>query len=261
MTHIEAREALAIHALDALDPDEAAALEAHLAACSTCTAELASLRRPADEMAAAAPLCVPPARLRARVVATAAALEGAAPPQPVALARVPERRGARHWLRLRPSVQRWQPAAWLAAAVLLLALSGAGAGGYAAYRAQQQLAMDEAALALLTSTETVLDRLAPAPGAAVGPTTHGHWYHRAGVPTQVIVGEALLPLPAGERYVAWLQRPEGWQQAGALVPDAHGSARLVVLGHDPAGTAGVLVTRETDDPIAPRGPAMLRFPG
>ncbi|HET9731512.1 MAG TPA: anti-sigma factor [Acidimicrobiales bacterium] len=44
MTHADASELLGAYALDAVDPDEAAALEAHLETCPRCRAELTSHR-------------------------------------------------------------------------------------------------------------------------------------------------------------------------------------------------------------------------
>jgi anti-sigma factor RsiW len=44
MTHVELQELLGAYALDAVDPDEAAAIEAHLPECPRCRAEVAELR-------------------------------------------------------------------------------------------------------------------------------------------------------------------------------------------------------------------------
>ncbi len=62
---------LPAHALGALEPDEAAAVEAHLGGCPECARELARWRRTTEEIADAAPPVVPSAELRRRVLAAA----------------------------------------------------------------------------------------------------------------------------------------------------------------------------------------------
>jgi anti-sigma-K factor RskA len=56
------------YALDALDPDEARAYEAHLARCERCRNELAGLSEAAGALAYAAEAPVPPVELRARIL-------------------------------------------------------------------------------------------------------------------------------------------------------------------------------------------------
>jgi anti-sigma factor RsiW len=58
----------AAYSLDALDPEEARAYEAHLARCDRCRAELAELTEAAAALAFAAPAPAPPAELRARIL-------------------------------------------------------------------------------------------------------------------------------------------------------------------------------------------------
>lgn len=73
MSHAEAEELLGVHALDALEPGTADELEAHLAECATCRAELREHRAAA---AAMAPAWLPPppelwARIQAHIDAVA----------------------------------------------------------------------------------------------------------------------------------------------------------------------------------------------
>ena len=90
MTHDDVRAALAAEALDALDGDERAQVRAHLQECDECRRELAELREAAGAVAHAAPhRPMEPARsgrLRARLLARAAADRGGAPPAPSAAA-------------------------------------------------------------------------------------------------------------------------------------------------------------------------------
>src|SRR5207248_10274322 len=93
--------------------------------------------------------------------------------------------------------------------------------------AQAQLQLDQLGLALLTSTETKVERLGP----VLNPTgpEHGHWYHRPGVPTQVVVVEFQPPLPVGQGYDGWLQRGNGaWQSVGRFTPNDQGYDRIIL---------------------------------
>jgi|SRR5579875_1590168 len=68
LDHDYYRAMLGAYVLDALDSDERRELEAHLATCVECRAELASLRMAALAMPLAAEEREPPADLRARIV-------------------------------------------------------------------------------------------------------------------------------------------------------------------------------------------------
>ena len=63
----------AAYALDALDPDEAAAYERHLGQCEECRVQLAELTETGASLAFAAVAPAPPARLRASILDAAAA--------------------------------------------------------------------------------------------------------------------------------------------------------------------------------------------
>jgi hypothetical protein len=67
--HEELEQLLALHALGALDGDDLARLEAHLATgCATCAAELAELERVGGYLAWCAPATAPPDALRERLL-------------------------------------------------------------------------------------------------------------------------------------------------------------------------------------------------
>lgn len=61
------KENVAAYALDALDPKEIAALEAHLRTCKSCTADLAAYRGLAEGLLYAVPPKAPPAGLRRKL--------------------------------------------------------------------------------------------------------------------------------------------------------------------------------------------------
>ena len=251
MTHEEALDLLPLLSVDAVDEAEASAIWEHVGGCESCRAELSQFEDAAARLADAAPEQPPPAHLRARVVAGLPAAQ--ASPD---LDRPSAERTAREPGRILLFSRR--PAArWLAvAAVLLLALAGGGAGWIRDTQARSLLRTDRAALALLTSTETTDNRLEPiAPGLSAD--AHGHWFHRVGVPTQVVVGEFLPAITSTRSYAVWQQQGGQWILAGAL--DADG--RLVILGSDGNNVSVTEVTLESGRPAQPTGPVMLRFPG
>lgn len=61
-------EDAAAYVLGALEPDEADALERHIATCPECRAEVETLRGTVDAFASSAPELAPPRRLRGRVL-------------------------------------------------------------------------------------------------------------------------------------------------------------------------------------------------
>jgi anti-sigma-K factor RskA len=69
----ELHQLTAAYALDALEPDEARAYEAHLDSCARCRDELAALSGAASALAYAAAGPQPPAELRGRILETARA--------------------------------------------------------------------------------------------------------------------------------------------------------------------------------------------
>ena len=68
--HEKYKEMLAAHALDALDAEEARELEAHLAGCAECRAELDAWRETSASLACAVPAVEPSAKLRPRILAS-----------------------------------------------------------------------------------------------------------------------------------------------------------------------------------------------
>src|SRR5215211_2897505 len=74
---------LPAYALGALEPDERARVDDHLATCATCRAEAASYAYVVDSLGAAAPQESPPPALKERVLAAAA---GQAVPEGVVVA-------------------------------------------------------------------------------------------------------------------------------------------------------------------------------
>jgi len=249
VTHEEASELLPAYALGALDED-AAELEAHLErcdrCCDRCKEELATYLETAARLGEAVETVRPPEALRQAV-----------------LAGVPERpatRRRRFW-GLTPPTRFSMPLA--AVAALLVVVFGL-AGWSVAQQQQLQaarsaLALDERGLVLLTSTETAVVRLDPV--ARPGSPEHGHWYHRPGVDTQVLVVEFLPKLPAGEAYYGWLQYGDGsWRSAGIFTLDDKGYGRLILVGDDGSGVRRSVVTRQAQTTTRPEGEVVLSWP-
>jgi anti-sigma-K factor RskA len=88
MDSLNVHELTAAYALDALDADEARAYESHLGGCERCRAELASLGEAAGSLAFAVESPAPPARLRAAILAQAAAERENVVPLPVSRSRL-----------------------------------------------------------------------------------------------------------------------------------------------------------------------------
>jgi anti-sigma-K factor RskA len=71
VTHEELRDLIPAYALDALEPEAARAVEAHLPGCGECRDELSSFQAVAAELATGVTPVEPPAALRERVLAVA----------------------------------------------------------------------------------------------------------------------------------------------------------------------------------------------
>jgi hypothetical protein len=246
MTHEEAAAVLPDFALGAFDGD-AAALERHLDTCAVCSAQWSLYLATTTRLAEAVPVLDPPERLRAAVLADGAVLRA-------------DRRYRQH--RRRPITGFLLPAA----AVLILTIGLAGRTLQQQQRleaAQAELRVDGQGLALLTSTETTVQRLEPVIGPLLGPGTpaHGHWYHRQGIQTQVLVAEFLPAPPPGEAYFGWLQRADGSLEArGRFALDSQGYGRLILLGHEGTDVTTALVTLQATSSVAAPGQVVLRWP-
>lgn len=110
--------------------------------------------------------------------------------------------------------------------VALIAASGLMGIRYYAELAAWQL--DERALALVTSSETVAIRLTAAPGVPVA--THAVYRGQAGAKIAVLTLDKFQAAPPGSTYQAWIRRGTTWTSLGTARPDARGSARVVAEG-------------------------------
>ena len=199
---------LELYALGALRPGEADRVTAHLVACPTCRAELAEIAVVVNTLPDVVARREPPAGLKDRILAAAAADAAAGPPA------VAARETARTF---RPT-GGWLPVGALVAAVVLL------------------IALDLNSLRELRTTET--ERAASA--LIAEKVSHGgkNWYmvgldqwqgsggtlFAPGKPDlgPFVVFHDLRPLSGGAMYAVWLVDADGhWVRGANFRPDGH----------------------------------------
>jgi anti-sigma-K factor RskA len=214
MTHQQLIDSAASYALDALDGDERAAFESHLAGCAKCQAEVAAYREVAGALAYAAPTAgvSPPPALRDRILRDAhqvrpiAAARAAVstPPAPLAVspkpappARVPRR-----------SIAPWLVAAASLAAAVGFAFVYRGARAESAElrsevaEARATIARERSTLAAFVGPEvhvvSLTARADQKPGIRV------FWNHTQH--TFVVTALGLPAAPTGKTYQLWAIR-------------------------------------------------------
>lgn len=188
MSHEELQELLALHALDALAPSEAAELETHLATCASCRKELDELRITAGAIGMAVEPVAPAPELRARILARV----GTPPTAPRAAEVV------------RPPASFWRPLAGLAsfaAAAVIVALSMYALGLTERVRTiEGQLAEKRELADFLSSPDTATVILA---GTDEAPKARLKLAYDRRTGHAVLFGYDLPPPPAGKAYQMW----------------------------------------------------------
>jgi anti-sigma-K factor RskA len=202
---------LAAYALGALEAEEAAELERHLATCSQCGARLGWLRLAVDQLPGSVAQLEPPPALRARLLAEVRA-ELEAEAEPVReRGRAVGRRGRWGFF--------WRPATALAATAVLVV------GGVAGY--------------LLRSPESGPSSVvAESPKPALAAAT----LEREGDVATLRV-QRLPKLPPNQVYETWLERDGELEPGSVFVLRRDGSADAAIPG-PLEGASAVLVTRE-----------------
>lgn len=144
------------------------------------------------------------------------------------------------------------------AGVVAIGLTLAALGAFALDRAA--LRRQERALRLLTASDIVPLRLAPAPGVA--PETHGSYRGRRGEDIAVMTFTAFPPAPRGFSYRAWSGRSGRWIPLGKVRPDASGRDLLIIEGPSVTEPPGALrVTLEPSGASGgPTGPTIVAWP-
>lgn len=212
MTHQELIESAASYALDALDGDERAHFEAHLAGCPECRTEVAAYREVAGALAHTAPATAIPRSdaLRERILRdarqvrpiTAGATVGrnaSAPPAPASIATPP---------RERTPYGAWTLAAASIAAAVVIAFAYRGERersrtlGSELAEARTMLVRGDSTLAALVGPEVHVVSLAAEAGQK--PVMRVFWNHTRH--TFVVAAQDMPPAPAGKTYQLWAIR-------------------------------------------------------
>jgi anti-sigma-K factor RskA len=243
------RDMAAAYALDALDAEEAAFFEAHLAECDQCRAEVAELRELTGALAYAAPPVQPPARLRARILDEARGSQALPSRPPTPTLSPPAAPAASRPARSR-TPGGWLP--WLAAAAsLVLALV---AGASLLREREQRLALEsdyrQAVEAAARSDSLLAHVLGPevqtATLAATGeaPAMRLFWDRARGV--MVLSARNLPPPAAGRTYQLWgIAEGEAPVSLGTFETDPTGQA---VVSLPVPRELALAVSAVTDEP-------------
>jgi anti-sigma factor RsiW len=202
------------YAVDALDGEERAQFERHLAGCDTCRAEVASLQETAALMAETTATAPPPA-LRDRVLA---GIAGVRPLPPAATVTALEPR------------RRRRATVWLAAAAAVVAIGGGGVVWSQVHDGGSCDRFCQVAEASDAHTYTV--HLGDATASVVVSRQRNEAY---------IDTHAMPAAPAGKEYVLWLQHGTMLTQAGVM---PKGPDNKVILSGDAASADGAGITIE-----------------
>ena len=229
--HEQYAEDLALYALNAIEGEDRAALELHLATCADCRLELEQLRGDGALLALSTMGPKPPARARRRLL-DAVAKESAAS----ATSRSQDARGTRRsW---------WGALGWAAtAAVIVFAAS--------LWKENAALRQNVSTLRSVVSQQTLeLERVQDVASAITDPAVQHFTLVAVKTPPQpqgkafylrnrsnlVFMANNMPPLPPQKAYELWLIPAQGAPiPAGVFKPDARGSA-TVVNPPLPAGT-------------------------
>jgi anti-sigma-K factor RskA len=212
MTDHEIHALSGAYAIDALDPEERARFVEHLAACSSCQSEVASLQEAAAVLGEAA-ATAPPAGLRDRVLAEVGSVRPLPPPVPADRA---------------PGLRRWAAPLIAAAAVLAVAVGGTVVWDQARDSSSSQLTRAEQVVQARDADQVSVDL----PGGASATVYLSRAQNRV-----ALVTRHLPAAPAGRVYQLWLQKNGRMVPAG-LMPRGSDQTRLfdgVLAGATAAG--------------------------
>jgi anti-sigma-K factor RskA len=225
--HEQFAEDLALYALNALEGDDRAILEKHLATCAECRLELEQLRGDGALLALSTMGPKPPLRARQRLLDAAA--KEAAP-----TSRAQNAREMGH-----PTVARrswWGALGWAAtAAVIVLAASlwkenSALRRDIATWRSvagQEQLELENVQKVARAITDPEVERFTVV-AMKTPPQPQGKAFYLRNRSSLVFVANNMPALPPQKAYELWLIPAQGAPvPAGVFKPDAHGSATVV----------------------------------
>ncbi|MFG2518066.1 anti-sigma factor domain-containing protein [Streptomyces sp. NPDC048527] len=217
------------YALDALDADERAAFEEHMAACPDCRQEVAEFTAAAGRLALASGVSPPP-ELKDSVLGQITHIRQEPPPTERGPQGAPSSGRSSRWMR------GWMLAACFVAAVL---------GGVAAWQhqeardAQNQADQAQASADRMAAVLGAPDAKAHAtslPNGARGVVVTSESRNRA-----VFTASGLGSPPDGKVYELWFDDHGTMRPAGLLHPDRSNQSTLMEGSLDRAGGVGITV--------------------
>jgi len=148
----------------------------------------------------------------------------------------------------------------LAPIVAVIALAVAGSIALRLARGRAELAREDRALTMLTSSDARAVRMT-APGNAES-TIHGVYRHVPGSPIAVFTISRFPAAPAGSVYRLWARVRGEWLPLGVLRPDAAGHARGIAEHPSLAREPERLEVRTEPATVAtaPTGPVVIAWP-
>jgi anti-sigma factor RsiW len=218
-----------LYVVDALDDEERARFEAHLADCAACQQEVAEFQATTGRLSQLMAER-PPASVRAAIMARVASTPQESPVRP------PDELAARR----RSPMRLVAPALAVAAALVALLL---GIGWISSHRA---LDRQEAISAVLTAPDAKSVDLGGGEGTM-------RVVYSPSLDRSVVVADGLADLPSDRTYALWFIGPGGAEEA-ALFRTSGGRATKL-LPRTPAGYQALGVTKEpaggSDTPTQP----------
>ncbi len=240
-THEELEVLVSVHALDGLDPADAAAVDAHLESCESCRAAFDEALETAAALALSVPPVEPPAELRERILVTARAL-----PQEQAVvtpAAAPARKRERRRFREIFTPSRNFAAAFAIAAALLGVL----------YVSERDKA---STLEAQRDSSALVSQALAAPGTEVvplsGPGGEGGGALVLAADKKPLVVSDLLPAPPGKVWEVWTIPSGGAPVSAGLMQG--GSDNVLQLQDPVSSGTTVAITAEPDDGTQHGGP-------
>lgn len=276
------QEDLALYAMQALDPAENSAVQAHLDTCAECRAALAEILGETALVCASVDQAEPPAGAGDRFLGRMQSTPQGAAASPDARRAVPSpgsaNTGSATPAGVTPASTGQGPRgqgssiAWLGWIAAAAALVFAAYLGNHNFRLQRQLDQDRAQIAQLSAQTARLQELTEAltsPAAMQVTLTEtrrpsppvGHAMYLRDRGALVFVASNLHPIPASKTYELWLI-PAGGKApvpAGMFRPDAQGSASVVLppLPQDVAAKAFGVTVEEAQGSSTPTLPIVM----
>jgi anti-sigma-K factor RskA len=224
------RDDLVAYSLEALDPREAAAVEAHAPGCARCTRELEALAPAVAVLGESVEQLEPPPELRDRVLGIVREEADAKRAEPAEPGRGRQGTGRRGWRGL-----MLRPAMGLAA----LAIIAAGVGGYLAAGDGDGGGGGEAQTVPVVAQQGIGGTLA------------------VGENTSMLDLHGLHPPSGRQVYQVWVAQGTSVRPSSNFIPNERGRAMTAVDGHLGTGSKVMVTLEPRPGETAPTTPVLL----